>query len=149
MRTLKCAIHSRNLNILYVLFSDESKFNVSFADDKLHVWRRTGERFDDSCATVVEHDLRGGGSVLVCGGTTVFQESLQIVLNGHVIAQRYINDVLRAVVVPVMRHNIPMFQQDNARPHITLATMLFLNQNKVDVLNWPSSSPDLSPIEHL
>ena len=78
MRTLKYAIHSRNLNILYLLFSDESKINVSFADHNLRAWRRTGERFDDSC--FVEHDLWGGGSVLALGGSTAFQDSLQVVL---------------------------------------------------------------------
>ena len=65
------------------------------------------------------------------------------------IAQSYIIDV--PVVVSFMHHNVPrgMLQQDNERPHTTRATLLFLNQNGVDVLNWPSSSPDLSPVEHL
>ena len=113
------------------------------------MWQRNGERFDDSC--VYEHDRWVGGSVLVWGGITAFQKSQLVVLNGHVNAQSYTNDVLRPVVTPFMRHNIPrgMFQQDNARPHIARATMQFLNQNGINVLNWPSFSPDLSPIEHL
>ena len=54
-----------------VLFSDESKFKVTFAGDRLRVWRRSGERFDDSC--VDEHVRWGGGSVLVFGGITTFE----------------------------------------------------------------------------
>ena len=50
-----------------------------------------------------------------------------------------------------MRRNLPrgMFQQDNARPHTARATVQFLNQNGINILDWPSFSPDLSPIEHL
>ena len=48
-----------------------------------------------------------GGSVLVWGGITAFQKSQLVVLNGHVNAQSYINDVLRPVVIPFLRPNIP------------------------------------------
>ena len=47
-----------------VLFSVESKFNVSFADGRLRVWRQTGERFDVAC--VVEHH-HWGGAVFTSG----------------------------------------------------------------------------------
>ena len=41
------------------------------------------------------------------------------------------------------------FQQDNARPHAAQVTQQFLNQNNINVLPWPSMSPDMNPIEHL
>ena len=48
-----------------VLFSDESRFTLSFNDGRLRVWRRQGERYAD--ATVQEHNRYGGGSVTVWG----------------------------------------------------------------------------------
>lgn len=46
-----------------VLFTDESRFTMSFTDGRIHVWRRPRERFQD--ATVREHDRYGGGSIMV------------------------------------------------------------------------------------
>ena len=49
-----------------VLFTDESRFTMSFNDGRIRVWRRPGERFND--AVVREHDHFGGGSVMMWGG---------------------------------------------------------------------------------
>ncbi len=65
-------------------------------------------------------------------------------------AQRYIDEVLRPVVSPYVAAQPGMIlQQDNARPHIARITQQYLQQNNVDVLPWPASSPDKNPIEHL
>ena len=124
-----------------VLLSDESKFNLSFADGRQRVWRRRGERDDDQCVT--EFDRWGGGSLHVWGGITAFQKTELVALDGNVTARSYINDVLRSVVVLFMRRHIPRVCF-SAR-----VTMQFLNQNGINVLDWPSFSPDLSPIKHL
>jgi len=48
-------------------------------------------------------------------------------------------------------HNGPGItsQQDNARPHTVRITQAFLQQRNIDILPWPSKSPDLNPIEHI
>ena len=43
-----------------VLFSDESRFNLSHHDGRIRVFRRRGERFADNC--LIERDRFGGGS---------------------------------------------------------------------------------------
>jgi hypothetical protein len=42
-----------------------------------------------------------------------------------------------------------VFEQDNATPHIARVTQRLFNDNNVNLLPWPASSPDLSPIEHV
>ncbi len=42
-----------------------------------------------------------------------------------------------------------VFQQDNAKPHTAAITTAWLHSRRVRVLNWPASSPDLSPIENI
>lgn len=42
-----------------------------------------------------------------------------------------------------------VFQQDNDPKHTAKATIKLLNDQRVQVLDWPSNSPDLNPIENL
>ena len=61
-----------------------------------------------------------------------------------------IQDVLEPVVIPFINHRRDVIDQhDNARPHVARITMDFLQQNNVNLMEWPALSPDLSPIEHV
>ncbi|GFU58268.1 transposable element Tcb1 transposase [Trichonephila clavipes] len=42
-----------------------------------------------------------------------------------------------------------IFQQDNARPHVARIVQMFFVNHQVELLPWPSRSPDLSPIENM
>ncbi|XP_051736507.1 6-phosphofructo-2-kinase/fructose-2,6-bisphosphatase-like isoform X4 [Ctenopharyngodon idella] len=45
------------------------------------------------------------------------------------------------------RYRYPKGEQDNANPHTAAITTVWLRRRRVQVLNWPACSPDLSPIE--
>ena len=53
-----------------VLFMDDSRFIVQFADGRLQVWRWTGESMDEN--NIVERDRYGGRRVMIWGGILVF-----------------------------------------------------------------------------
>lgn len=131
-----------------VLFSDESRYNLSHADGRVRVYRRKGERFAEAC--VRERDRFGGGGVMVWGGIMGGRKTRLIVVRGNMNAARYINEILTPEVIPFLRRHGPgIFQQDNARPHTAIVTRNHLQANNVNVLPWPAVSPDMNPIEHV
>ena len=150
-RSQWCHAHRRWLARQWnqVLFSDESRFTLEKADGRVRVYRRVGERYSDACVTEVDRFRRG--SVMVWGGINHQGKTDLVVIRGNLNAQGYINDVLRPVVVPFINtQNGPViFQQDNARPHTARVTTQFLQGNNINVMQWPSMSPDLSPIEQV
>jgi hypothetical protein len=133
-----------------VLFTDESKVKFFSDDRRTRVWRREGERFSDAC--IHESDRFGGPNVMVWGGISLSGRTELVILNqGTVIAQRYIEEVIRPHVVPFAERIGTRFKlmHDNARAHTARATRTVLEEAEIQVLPWPANSPDLKPIEHM
>lgn len=134
----------------HVLFSDESRFRLSHNDARVRAWRRRGERYLDSTVTETVHF--GGGSLMVWGGITLTgRTGLHICRDGVVNAHRYLEDIVEPYIVPFAAEEGPQFilQHDNARPHTARIVTQYLEENNIEVLEWPANSPDLNPIEHL
>ena len=132
-----------------ILYTDESRFSLEHADGRTRVFRRTGERYADAC--VVEADRFRVGSMMVRGGISHNGKTQLVTVNGPLSAQKYRDDILAPVVLPFMQagNGVTILQQGNARSHTARATTQFLTANNVNVMEWQSISPDLSPIEHI
>ena len=115
-----------------VLFSDESRFNLSHHDGRIRVFRRRGERFADNC--LIERDRFGGGSVMVWVGIMGRRKTNLIVVQGNLNSQGYINQILPPEAVPFLqRHGPAILKHDNARSHVARICRQFLNRNNVNV----------------
>ena len=72
-------------------------------------------------------------------------------VDGILTEQRYLQDILRPLVVPTLRQIGPaaVLQDDNATLHRSRAVNAFMQQAGITRMVWPANSPDLNPIEQL
>ncbi|GFT25824.1 transposable element Tcb2 transposase [Trichonephila clavipes] len=129
-----------------VLFSDESKFNLSSNDYRVRVWRPRGERLNPGFA-LQRHTAPTAG-VMVWGVIAKNTLSPLVLICSTMTAQQYVHKILQPLVLPLMQW-LPgaNFQQDNTRPHTARVSQeCFLY---VTTLSWPARSPDLSSTKHI
>ena len=50
---------------------------------------------------------------------------------------------------PHLANDNYIFQQDNAPIHVSKATELWFNLRNITLLDWPSLSPDLNPMDNM
>ncbi|GFW33857.1 transposable element Tcb2 transposase [Trichonephila clavipes] len=129
-----------------VVFSDESRFNLSSNGNCVRMWRPLGERLNPAF-DLQQHTAPTAG-VMVLSVIAYNTRSSLVLIYGTMTAQRYVCDILQSHVLPPMQR-LPgaIFQQDNTRPHMAKVSQDCLHT--VTALPWPSRSPDLSPIEHI
>ncbi|GFX36202.1 low-density lipoprotein receptor-related protein 2 [Trichonephila clavipes] len=99
-----------------VVFSDESRFNLSSDENRVRVWRTRDERFNPAFA-LQRHTAPATG-VMVWGDIAYNTWSPLVLISRTMMAQRYVHDILEPRVLPLNQW-LPgaVFQQDNARPH--------------------------------
>ena len=117
---------------LYVVRKMKSRFCIDHVDGRVRVWRCPREHLADPC--VRESNRWGGAHVMMLGGIAFGIRTVPVFLNfnggGGLTAYRYINQVLRPLVVPFLRGRPgTQFQQDNARPYSARLTQTFLQRN--------------------
>ena len=74
-----------------------------------------------------------------------------IQINGIMDRYQY-HSILKDTMLPFAEANLPVtwkFMHDNDPKHTDKVIKDFLEQEQVDVINWPAQSPDLNPLENL
>ena len=129
-----------------VIFSDESYFELQ--PSKRWLWRKPGEEGEDVRIATRAHPPK----ILIWGAIGHNFKSALVIVDGNITSKVYKEDILEGSgFIEDATRAFPggfVLQQDNARPHVSLDTRLFLAQRGVKVLDkWPPYSPDLNIIE--
>ncbi|UYV70216.1 Transposase [Cordylochernes scorpioides] len=83
-----------------IVFSDESRFLLCPDDRRKHVWRRPGQRVDPSLT--VEHHTGPQQGGMVWGAISFESRNPLVVIPGTLTTQRYVDDILRPVLLPFL-----------------------------------------------
>ncbi len=132
-----------------VLFSDESKFCISFGNQGPRVWRKSGEAQNPCC---LKSSVKFPQSVMIWAAMSSAGVGPLCFLKSTVNAAIY-QEILEHFMLPSADKLYGdadfIFQQDLAPAHTAKGTKSWFNDHDVTVLDWPANSPDLNPIENL
>ncbi|KAI4883239.1 hypothetical protein NFI96_003468, partial [Prochilodus magdalenae] len=133
-----------------VLWSDETKIELFGHNDVCTIWRKKGEAFNPkNTIPTVKH---GGGNLMFWGCFSANGPGNLIAVNGTMKKEQYIkilNNNIRQSAEKLGLGNRWTFQHDNDPKHTAKVVKKWLADKNINVLQWPSQSPDLNPIENL
>ncbi len=149
---LTWAVEKKNWTVAQwskVLFSDESKFCISFGNQGPRVWRKSGEAQNPCC---LKSSVKFPQSVMIWAAMSSAGVGPLCFLKSTVNAAIY-QEILEHFMLPSADKLYGdadfIFQQDLAPAHTAKGTKAGSMDHGVTVLDWPANSPDLNPIENL
>ncbi|KAK3527720.1 hypothetical protein QTP86_000839 [Hemibagrus guttatus] len=133
-----------------VIWSDETKIELFGKNSTCRVWRRkNAELHPKNTIPTVKH---GGGNIMLWGCFSAKGPGRLIRVKERMNGAMY-REILSKNLLPSARalkmERGWVFQHDNDPKHTARATKEWLRKKHFKVLEWPSQSPDLNPIENL
>ena len=134
-----------------VIWSDESKFNLSNSDGKEYYWtNKPGHLNKDSVKQTKKY---GGGCIMVwCCMTWEglgYSCKIDTTLDGELYSQILTGELMESIKYYGYHKADIIFQHDNDPKHKSKDATSTIENLGLKVLDWPSQSPDMNPIEHL
>ena len=130
-----------------ILWTDKSSFQL-FQQVFCRVWHEPDEEWNTECLSCT---VKRSPSHMFWGCFSWYGVGPLVPLFHNATGASHV-EILRKYAMPTLKNypgNIkrghPLFQQDNARPHVSKIATAFLKDNKVRILDWPAQSPDLNP----
>ncbi|KAK3525657.1 hypothetical protein QTP70_002568 [Hemibagrus guttatus] len=133
-----------------VIWSDETKIELFGKNSTCRVWRRkNAELHPKNTIPTVKH---GGGNIMLWGCFSAKGPGRLIRVKERMNGAMY-REILSKNLLPSARalkmKRGWVFQHDHDPKHTARPTKEWLRKKHFKVLEWPSQSPDLNPIENL
>ncbi|KAI4883812.1 hypothetical protein NFI96_009985 [Prochilodus magdalenae] len=133
-----------------IMWSDETKIELFGKNSTRCVWSKKNDEYHPkNTIPTVKH---GGGNIMLLGCFSAKGSGRLICvkgrINGAVYCKILSQNLLPSVRALKMEHGW-VFQHDNDTKHTARAMKKWLRKKHFKVLEWPSQSPDLNPIENL
>ena len=134
-----------------VIWSDECSVEKSKDPRQIWVFREPGEKWLAEC--VYPKEKNKGVSLMVWECFWGKNKSPLVPITRTINKNRYIR-LLRRHLIPVIHQMLAfgihdfLFQQDNTPVHKAYNVRDWLEDNNIDVIEYPPYSPDLNPIKH-
>lgn len=146
-RRLSWARQHRNFDFSKTMFVDEKIFVVADQPNPRNdiYFARTAAEVQPKAK--LSHPIK----INVCAGITSKGVTRLYLFTENMTGELYKN-ILSSTLLPDAKKLLGKrwtLAQDNDKKHTSKIVKAFLQESQVDVLDWPSGSPDLNPIENL
>jgi len=131
-----------------VIWSDEKRFSLDGPDGYQFYWWEKGRGLPEDMFKIDSFGKRGIMVHIAMSVKGVISVERML---GTITGQSY-SEFLTETLLPRVRsvhEDGFIFQHDNASPHTAQVTLDTLEEENIEVLDWPALSPDLNPVENL